>query len=63
MESDNKYYVYGFVTAVAVFSTLIGFMGGAVSAKNYGTCTYNRLIKYHPAYVAGCELFRDRSKQ
>jgi hypothetical protein len=63
MESDNNYYIYLFVANVAVLSIFIGFMAGALSATSYGTCTYNRPIKYHPAYVAGCELFRDRSKK
>jgi hypothetical protein len=62
MKSDKEFVfvVKAFLMALLFVSSLFWGIAGALQVTNNGKCKINSIIKLHPAYWIGCELFKER---
>ena len=51
------------ILVLLLIQCVLGFFFGCMQAGFNGHCAYTRVAEFHPAYVVGCELLRDRSKR
>lgn len=62
MKSDKEFVfvVKAFLMALLFVSSLVLGIAGVFQVTNNGKCKINSIIKLHPAYWIGCELFKER---